>query len=246
MTNRNLERIIMSNNKRFETVYTKGRKMKLIAVNGSPRKNGNTAKLLQAFLDGAKEAQQGVETEIIQLYDLQYTGCRSCFACKSVNDKLFGKCAIRDDIHDILERVSYADVVAFGSPIYLGEMTGQLKSFLERLLFPYYTYQKEPRYVTPKRMQTCMIYTSNADQEEMHERKFDIALENMQRWVADVLTEPEVMQSYCTYQFMDYSKVRADRFSEKERAKIRNEQFPLDLQKAFDLGKKLVLRIKEV
>lgn len=218
--------------------------VKVMAVNGSPRKNGNTAKLLQAFLEGAKEAQLNVETEIIHLYDIQYTGCRSCFACKSVNDKLFGKCAIHDGIHGILEKVSYADVVAFGSPLYLGEMTGQLKSFLERLLFPYYTYQKEPRYVTPKRMQTCMIYTSNADQKAMHTMKFDIALENMQRWVADVLTEPEIIQSYSTYQFMDYSKVRADRFSEEERAKIRKEQFPLDLQKTFDIGKKLTLRAK--
>lgn len=236
----------MSDNKRFKTVYTEGRKIKVIAVNGSPRKNWNTAKLLQAFLDGAKEAQSNVETEMIHLYDLQYTGCRSCFACKSVNEKLFGKCAIRDDIHDILVKVSYADAVAFGSPIYLGEMTGQLKSFLERLLFPYYTYQKEPLYVTPKRMQTCMIYTSNADQKTMHSMKFDVALENMQRWVTDVLSEPEIMQSYCTYQFMDYSKVRADKFSEQERAKIRDEQFPLDLQKTFEIGKKLTLRVRDV
>lgn len=54
--------------------------MKVIAINGSPRKNWNTHKLLNAALEGAKS--MGAETEIIHLYDLNYTGCRSCFACK--------------------------------------------------------------------------------------------------------------------------------------------------------------------
>ena len=54
--------------------------MKVIAVNGSPRKEWNTAAMLEKALAGA--ADQGAETELIHLYDLKYTGCTSCFACK--------------------------------------------------------------------------------------------------------------------------------------------------------------------
>ena len=55
--------------------------MKVIAFNGSPRKNWNTAMLLEKALEGAKS--EGAETELIHLYDLNYNGCISCFACKT-------------------------------------------------------------------------------------------------------------------------------------------------------------------
>lgn len=54
--------------------------MKAIAINGSPRKGWNTEKLLKEALRGAESV--GAETELVQLYDLNYTGCKSCFACK--------------------------------------------------------------------------------------------------------------------------------------------------------------------
>lgn len=54
--------------------------MKVIALNGSPRKKWNTATLLKHALDGA--ASKGAETELIHLYDYNYKGCISCFACK--------------------------------------------------------------------------------------------------------------------------------------------------------------------
>ena len=56
--------------------------MKIYAFNGSPRKNRNTAQLLQAFVDGVKEAAPEAEVEYVDLFDYQYTSCRSCFACQ--------------------------------------------------------------------------------------------------------------------------------------------------------------------
>lgn len=66
--------------------------MKVYAINGSPRKNKNTATLLQKALDGVKEAAKDkeIETEIINLYDYNYTGCKSCFACKRLEAKVMG------------------------------------------------------------------------------------------------------------------------------------------------------------
>ena len=64
--------------------------MKVYAINRSPRKKGNTITLLQKALDGVKESikDQEIETKIINLYDLNYTGCKSCFACKRIAIKV--------------------------------------------------------------------------------------------------------------------------------------------------------------
>jgi multimeric flavodoxin WrbA len=106
--------------------------MKVYAIDGSPRKNNNTATLLKKALEGVKEATKDkeVETEIINLYDLNYTGCKSCFACKRLGSKSYGKCAVKDDIHEVLEKISQADGLIFGSPVYFGNITGQLLSFI--------------------------------------------------------------------------------------------------------------------
>lgn len=68
--------------------------MKALFINGSPRKNFNTAEALESAMKGAQAA--GAETELINLYELQYKGCMSCFACKLKNSKTEGVCAIKD------------------------------------------------------------------------------------------------------------------------------------------------------
>ena len=68
---------------------------KIIAINGSPRRNGNTAELLQHALRGAADA--GAETELVHLYSLKFTGCLSCFYCKR-KDVAHGVCALKDDL----------------------------------------------------------------------------------------------------------------------------------------------------
>lgn len=79
---------------------------KIILLNASPRKNGNTALLLQAAQQGAQEA--GAETELINLFDLKFTGCRSCLACKRVGAQRC-KCYWKDDLSPLLDRIFQAD-----------------------------------------------------------------------------------------------------------------------------------------
>ena len=112
--------------------------MKVIALNGSPRKKWNTATLLKHAIDGA--ASKGAEVELIHLYDYNYKGCISCFACKLKGGKSYGRCAFKDDLKPILDRVHDADAIILGSPIYFGMPTGVMRSFTERLLFQYHTY----------------------------------------------------------------------------------------------------------
>ena len=72
-----------------------------MAFNGSPRKKWNTATLLEKALEGA--ASQGAKTELIHLYDLNYKGCISCFACKTKGGKSYGRCAVKDDLDTSLQ-----------------------------------------------------------------------------------------------------------------------------------------------
>ena len=116
--------------------------MKVIAFNGSPRKKWNTATLLEKALEGA--TSQGAETDLIHLYDLNYKGCISCFACKMKNGKSYGRCAVKDDLTPIFKKVLDARSLIFGSPIYLGTVTGQMRSFMERLVFPFLPYTDPP------------------------------------------------------------------------------------------------------
>jgi multimeric flavodoxin WrbA len=216
--------------------------MKVYAINGSPRKNKNTATLLQKALDGVKESakDKAIETEIINLYDLNYTGCKSCFACKRIGGKSYGKCAVKDDIQEVLEKLSQADGIIFGSPIYFGTITGQLQSFLERLLFPYLVYDENYSSIPPKKMPTAFIYTMNVPEEAMNQIGYLKTFHHIESVIERILTKPLVMYSNNTYQFDDYSKYESSAFSEEAKAAHRKIQFPLDCEKAFELGVNLI------
>ncbi|WP_026881079.1 flavodoxin family protein [Clostridium akagii] len=216
--------------------------MKVYAINGSPRKNKNTATLLQKALDGVKEAAKDkeVETEIINLYDLNYTGCKSCFACKRLGSKSYGKCAIKDDIYEVLEKVSQADGLIFGSPIYFSNITAQLLAFLERLSFPYLVYDENYSTIAPKKMPTAFIYTMNVPENLMEQVGYPTAFNKIESTIEGIFTKPLVMYSNDTYQFDDYSKYESSAYSEEAKAEHRKIQFPLDCQKSFELGANLI------
>lgn len=139
--------------------------MKVVALNGSPRINCNTAKLLKNALEGSKS--KGADTELINLYDLNYKGCNSCFLCKIKGSKSYGACAVNDDLKDVLTRIEESDAVIFGSPIYLGNVTGEMRSFMERLIYPYLTYTNPTRSLFPKKIPTGYIYTMNITRDQL-------------------------------------------------------------------------------
>ena len=208
--------------------------MNVLAFNGSPRKDWNTATLLEKALEGA--ASQGAATDLIHLYDLRYTGCQSCFACKMTGGKSHGRCAVRDDLTPILEKVKEADAIILGSPIYFGTVSGEMKSFLERLAFPYWTYTDPPQSLYPRRIQTGWIYTMNITEAQMHEVGYGIHFGVNERVLRIVFGASESMRSCDTYQFEDYSKVVMTRFDPQKKAKRRAEVFPTDCRKAFEMG----------
>ena len=208
--------------------------MKIIAFNGSPRKKWNTAMLLEKTLEGA--ASQGAETELIHLYDLDFKGCRSCFSCKTKGSKSYGRCAAKDDLAPILKKVEEADAIILGSPIYYGTVSGEMRSFMERLMFPYMTYNDPPQSLFPKKINTGFIYTMNVTEEQMKEYGFDQHAGLNEMVLQMIFGASEALFSFDTYQFEDYSKVVADRFDPEKKAKRRKEVFPKDCEKAFEMG----------
>lgn len=212
--------------------------MKVIGINGSPRKQWNTATLLNKALEGS--ASQGAETELIHLYDLNFKGCTSCFACRIKDGKSYGKCAMRDDLTAVLEKIQEADALILGSPMYLGAVTGETRSFIERLMFPLVEYTKSPK-LTPKKMPTAFIYTMGAPEKILkdigYDKQFDANKMMLKRFFGG---ESEYMYSADAYQFDDYSKVVSDMFELDEKIRIRKEVFPKDCDKAFHIGVRLV------
>jgi multimeric flavodoxin WrbA len=100
--------------------------MHVLAINGSPRKNGNTTTLIHAMLDGARAA--GAETSEAHLHTLNMKGCMGCLSCRTKH----GVCAQKDDLSPFLEAVKTCDALIVGCPIYMYRICGQMKLFVDR------------------------------------------------------------------------------------------------------------------
>ena len=100
--------------------------MKIVCLLGSPRKSGNSATVAARLLE--KAAELGAETETIYLNELNYKGCQACYACKNNAEK----CVIKDDLAPVLDKVREADAVVLASAVYYGDVSAQLKGFIDR------------------------------------------------------------------------------------------------------------------
>ena len=211
--------------------------MKVIAFNGGPRKKWNTATLLEKALGGA--ASKGAKTELINLYDLEFKGCVSCLACKTIGGRSYGKCAMRDALKPVLEKVADADAIILGSPIYFGSVTGEMRSFMERLLFPYLAYTDPPQSLFPKKIKTGLVYTMNVTEDDMQKRGYVQHLDIMKMVMGLVFGSVETLYCFDTLQVDDYSKILSTRFDPVKKAARRKDVFPEDCRKAFDMGVRL-------
>ena len=212
--------------------------MKLIAVCGSARKQGNTAKMLHQVIEGAKSV--GAETEFVNLFELNYKDCISCYACKLKNSKSFGHCMVNDELKPLLERIEQSDVIVLGSPVYYGNLSGQMRSFTDRLLFQYLDYGGTGTGPKPKNFKTALIATMNVNDEIYVKRGFQDTLVHLSEMIGHTLGSCELLTLTDTVLFDDYSKYVYQMPDIEEKSSRVEKISAEDMKKAFDLGVRLI------
>ena len=206
--------------------------MNVIAFNGSPRKDGTTAILLKRALDGA--ASRGARTELVQLNQLNMKGCQACYSCKKRGGKSYGRCALIDGMTPLYGKIERADAVFLRSPIYFGTVTSATKMFIERL-FPYFSYKAYSSNFT-KKIPLGLVFTMGVNDQEMEAFRQHIQLN--QGILSMLLGPAEVLVSTDTLHVKNYSEIVADALEARIGQKLDHQRtvFPLDCEKAFEMG----------
>jgi multimeric flavodoxin WrbA len=213
--------------------------MVVIGVNGSPRKGWNTHILVEEALKGA--SSKGAETELVNLYDLQFKGCISCFECKRQGGRSLGRCAVKDELWPVLDKIDRCDALVVGSPIYIGEVTASVRAFVERLTFQYISYGKDQPPSFTRKIPVGLIYTMNVPEAFLDQVGYTAKFKEYEGLFGRVFGSARTLLSTETWQTTDYGKYGITMVSEEDRRKRREEVFPLDRAKAFDLGAGLVV-----
>lgn len=212
-----------------------GNDMKAIFLNASPRKNWNTAQLLKSAQKGAEAA--GAETDYIDLYDLSFTGCRSCLACKR-KGAVPCRCYWKDDLSPLLDRIFAADDLFVGSPIYLGDTTSQFHALIERMGFVMLSYN-DYSCLFKGHLNVGVILTMNASEEyykQFYVPKLKDQMDMFRRFGGKV----DILAGCDTLQVKDYSRYDMAAWDGEHKKTHREEQFPKDLDKAYEMGMKLI------
>ncbi|MCL2401411.1 MAG: flavodoxin family protein [Oscillospiraceae bacterium] len=212
--------------------------MKVIAINGSARKGWNTHTLLEKALEGAQSA--GAETEMVNLYDLNSKGCIGCLGCKLKTGGSVGKCVLKDDLTPVLSGLVECDAFILGSPIYMGEVTGELRKLIERLTFQYVSYDKERIPLYDKKIRTGFVFTTNCPENMYDTVGYTTKFEGYKQLFGSMFGECKNLAVSETWQIDDYDKYHMSMFDVPAKKQRREDVFPQDCQNAFDLGQWLV------
>jgi len=203
---------------------------KIVVVNAGPRKGWNTDTLITEAGKGAQDA--GATVERFDLFRLEkYTGCISCFGCKSEKNK--GRCVCRDGLTPVLDAIRESDGLIIGSPNYLSEMTASFRALYERLIFQNLTYNVESPCCNPHPIPVLLIMTSNAP-----DTMYMDLLRSYQRTLSGFVGPTQLLVSGDTLQLRDYSKTDWPwtLFSPEEKQRRHETIFPQECRKAYDMG----------
>lgn len=168
--------------------------MKIAVFNGSPRAGrGNTSVMVEAFLEGARAA--GAETENIFLADKMIHPCTGCYTCWTQTP---GKCSIRDDMPELLSKCQGADLIVFATPLYVDNVTGIMKNFMDRMIpvaDPYFEKDAggECRHKTTSKVPKIMVMSNCGFPEQSH---FQV-LKLLFRRIARNMSTELVAEIYC-------------------------------------------------
>lgn len=145
----------------------------IIILNGSPRKNGNTAQLIKAFTEGAQQAGH-----IVTIFSLQQMNIKGCIGCFGGGKNPESPCTQKDDMEKIYPVYEEADIIVFASPMYFWGITGQLKTALDRL---FAVSEKYPDFHAPGKKCILLMAAGDATKEndEPVEQYYHSLVKNM-------------------------------------------------------------------
>jgi multimeric flavodoxin WrbA len=159
-------------------------------------------------------------------------------ACK-IKGRASNVCKFKDALTPVLEEIAQADGLVLGSPIYFGDVTGQMRTFLERLAFPWLSYN-DYSLTAHKRMPVVLMETMNG----LPERNNSQGYGSMEYCITNALGQPEHVNAYNTYQVKNYNNFELASFSEEAKRQYRDEHWEKDLLRAFDAGKRMAERLR--
>ena len=208
--------------------------MKAIILNGSPRKNWNTAMMLREAQKGAESA--GADTEYIDLYDLSYTGCRSCMACKRKGISEPCRCYWKDDLSPVIDSIYGADTLLIASPIYFSQPTGVFREFVERVCFPALSYNDYSSTFNDK-VDVGVFLTMNVTHKHYEEFYGNVIEKQTAEAFGFLNGKVNFYPSCDTLQVNDYSKYDIGSFDELHKKEVRETVFQQELDRAYTIGK---------
>ncbi len=207
--------------------------MKTIIINASPRKGWNTDLLMQEAMKGAQSV--GAEVEYIHLYDLNFTGCRSCLACKRKGAQPH-HCYWPDDLSALIDKIYQADALLIGTPIYFGEPTSQYRALLERLLYVVASFKGTKLF--EGKINVGIFYTMNAPA-SYYTGTFRERLQEQENFFKALNGQVVSYAALNTMQVDDYGKFDFDFFNPEKKKASRENQFPKDQQEVYRIGAEL-------
>ncbi|MCX7804714.1 MAG: flavodoxin family protein [Planctomycetota bacterium] len=189
--------------------------MKVLVLQGSPRKNGNTQTVVESVL--APIRRSGGEVEIIFAAEKKISGCRECFACQAPDKRAVPGCAIRDDMTDIYLKVLDADLVIMATPVFCWGMSAQLKAVCDRF-FCFHKFEEGHNYTSLLRgKRFALIVTAAGDEFD----GADLIVEQFQRFMEYMKAEDAGRLAVCSVESGE--KLRTDA-AVKERAEAFGRQ----------------------
>lgn len=213
--------------------------MKIVCVDCGPRTTMNTASILNAM--ASEMEYTGAMVKSYRLYSLDFKGCYGCFACKREHTASYGHCAVRDDLWPVLEDIRDCDALCVASPIYYRDVTGAMRSFVERLLFQYMLYSSPPRSVFGKRIKVGMAYTMNVLGADYEKSPLKTQIESLESTMRLILGDVSSFFAFGTNQLSDYDGIEYAYFDGRERLARHGESFPKELARARKFARECLL-----
>ncbi len=210
--------------------------MKILAFNGSPRRKGNTALMLNSAIVGACAA--GAEVERFDLYRMKFSGCLSCFSCKRLERDRPIVCVLQDDLRPVLEKVREVDAILIGTPVYYGCETAATRALVERLCFPFLNYSNYEKSHIKRPISVGLIYTMNVPAEKFETLGYDVTFGRTRSTLARELGECRMVMANNTTQYTDYSLYEANASAASKKA-YRDAHFADDCRNARRLGQEV-------